>query len=300
MSFLAIVNPAAGGGRCGRAAAAALDQLRQAGLQIEVFETSAAGQARDRVREACAAGHLDFLAVGGDGTAFEIVNGMFAVDRPPDSPRPSLGFLPLGTGNSFLRDFTDRGAEYAVEAMIQGKRRACDVIRVHHTQGVLHFINIFSIGFVADVGATRNRRFSHLGELGYTLSTVLRVADLHPYVFPLEIAGRGQLDCEPLTFLSINNSRFTGGKMMMAPAADTSDGLLDIIRVGRMGRLSLLRTFPKIFQGTHIHHPAVSCCQAPALDFHLEGEVDVMIDGEMLRLNPTRLEVLPAVLDVRT
>ena len=78
------------------------------------------------------------------------------------------------------------------------------------------------------------------------------------------------------------------------------DGLLDIIRVGKMGRLSLLRTFPKIFKGTHVQHPAVSCYQAPAVDFRLGGEVDVMIDGEMMKLNPTRLEVIPGAIDVRT
>lgn len=296
--FLAVVNPAAGGGACGRHAVATLDRLRQSGLQVDVFETRAAGEARVRAREELAAGRRDFIAVGGDGTSFEIVNGL--LDQPIAGARPSLGFLPLGTGNSFLRDFTEKGAEYAIEALQSGKRRPCDVIKVTHTAGVLHYINIFSIGFVADVGATRNRHFSGLGEFGYTLGTVLRVAGLHPYVFPMTIAGREGEDREPLTFLSINNSRFTGGKMMMAPDANTRDGLLDIIRVGKMGRLALLRTFPKIFKGTHVQHPAVSCYQATAVDLRLGGEVDVMIDGEMMKLNPTRLEVIPGAIDVRT
>ena len=225
------------------------------------------------------------------------VNGL--LDAPISGVRPSLGFLPLGTGNSFLRDFTDQGAAYAIDAMTSGKRQPCDVIRVTHTEGVLHFINIFSIGFVAAVGATRNRHFSALGEFGYTLSTVLRVANLHPYVFPMKIPGRDE-NRDPLTFLSINNSRFTGGKMMMAPDANTRDGLLDIIRVGRMGRISLLRTFPKIFKGTHVDHPAVTCHQTPAVDLRLPDAVDVMIDGEMMKFNPTRLEVIPGAIDVRT
>jgi diacylglycerol kinase (ATP) len=296
--FLAVVNPAAGGGACGRHAAATIDRLRQSGLAVDVHETRAAGEARVKAREELAAGRRDFIAVGGDGTSFEIVNGL--LDQPIAGARPSLGFLPLGTGNSFLRDFSDQGAEYAIEALKQGKRRPCDVIRVTHTTGTLHYINIFSIGFVADVGATRNRHFSGLGEFGYTLGTILRVASLKPYVFPMTIAGRAGEDREPLTFLSINNSRFTGGKMMMAPDANTRDGLLDIIRVGRMGRVSLLRTFPKIFKGTHVQHPAVTCHQAPAVDLRLGGEVDVMIDGEMMKFNPTRLEVVPGAIDVRT
>ncbi|HEY8374925.1 MAG TPA: diacylglycerol kinase family protein, partial [Nannocystis sp.] len=229
---------------------------------------------------------------------YELLNGIFAGALPPGE-RVSLGMLPLGTGNSFLRDFTDRGAEYAIEAIIAGKSRPCDVIRCRHTRGVLHFINIFSIGFVADVCAIRNRHFPALGEFGYTLSTVLRVAALKSYTFPMQIDGHGE-DREPLTFLSFNNSRYTGGKMMMAPGADTADGLLDIVRVGRLGRASLLRTFPKIFQGTHVQHPAVRCYQAPGLDLRLDGDIDVMVDGEMIRIQPRRLEVVPGALDVRT
>jgi diacylglycerol kinase (ATP) len=296
-AFLAVVNPAAGGGVCGKRAPAVVDRLRQSGLKVDVKETSRAGEATGIVRDAIADGRRHFIAVGGDGTSYEIVNGIF--EAPPNGERPSLGMLPLGTGNSFLRDFTDQGADYAIEALIAGKTRPCDVIRCTHTRGTLHFINIFSIGFVADVGATRNRRFAALGEFGYTLATVLKVATLHPYVFPLQIDGQPE-DREPLTFLSFNNSRYTGGKMMMAPDANTRDGLLDIIRVGQLGRISLLRTFPKIFEGTHVRHPAVRCYQAPGLDLRLDGAVDVMVDGEMVSINPRRLEVVPGALDIRT
>jgi diacylglycerol kinase (ATP) len=296
--YLAVVNPAAGGGACGRHAPATIDRLRQSGLEVDVIETRAPGEARELARTELAGTRRHFIAVGGDGTSFEIVNGL--LDIPQNGERATLGFLPLGTGNSFLRDFSDQGAEYAIDALKQGKRRPCDVIRVTHKTGVLHYINIFSIGFVADVCATRNRRFPGLGEFGYTLSTVLRVATLRPYVFPMRTDGRGGEDREPLTFLSINNSRFTGGKMMMAPDANTRDGLLDIIRVGRMGRVTLLQTFPKIFKGTHVQHPAVTCNQATGVDFELDADVDVMIDGEMLKFNPTRLEVIPGAIDVRT
>lgn len=297
-AYLAVVNPAAGGGVCGKRAPAAIDRLRQAGVQVDVVETRRAGQATGLVRDAFAGGRRRFIAVGGDGTGYEVVNGVFAHPQRAGD-RPVLGMLPLGTGNSFLRDFTDQGAEYTIEAIIAGKSRAVDVIRCTHAAGVLHWINIFSIGFVADVGATRNRRFSALGEFGYTLATVLGVATLKPYVFPMQLDGHPE-DREPLTFLSLNNSRFTGGKMIMAPAASTQDGLLDVIRVGRMGRISLLRTFPKIFSGTHVQHPAVRCYQVPGLDMRLDGDIDVMVDGEMVRINPRRLEVLPGALDVRT
>ena len=100
-AYFTIVNPAAGGGRCGKLAARALEQLRAAGLTLEVRETRAPGEATVHACGAYAEGFRKFIAVGGDGTSFEIVNGLF-----PDAAtqgRASLGFLPLGTGNSFLR-----------------------------------------------------------------------------------------------------------------------------------------------------------------------------------------------------
>ena len=87
--------------------------------------------------------------------------------------------------------------------------------------------------------------------------------------------------------------------MMMAPTADTADGKADLIRVGQMGRIGLLRTFPKIFEGKHVEHAAVSEEKVQSIDFDLKSEIDIMVDGEVLTVLPTRLEVLPGVLDVR-
>ncbi len=118
--FFAIVNPAAGGGRCGNLAAAALERVRAAGMELEVAATTRAGEATALAREAYARGVRNFLAVGGDGTAFEIVNGLFP--EAQTEGRAALGFLPLGTGNSFLRDFTTRGVEHTIEALAERRR----------------------------------------------------------------------------------------------------------------------------------------------------------------------------------
>ena len=101
-----------------------------------------------------------------------------------------------------------------------------------------------------------------------------------------------------MVFASFNNSRFTGGKMMMAPDADTADGLIDFIRVAPLSRLNLLRTFPKIFKGTHVHNPAVTTAKVRSVEFEVDDEIDIMIDGEADRVIPTRLDVLPGALRV--
>jgi len=295
--YLAIVNPAAGGGRCGKQAPEAVRALRSAGLDVVVEETKRAGDGTRIARDAYRSGLRHFIAVGGDGTGYEIVNGLFP-EALEGTDRPSLGFLPLGTGNSFLRDFTKEGAEFSRRALIEGKKRACDVIRLDHKEGSIFYINILSLGFVADVCTVTNERFKRFGEAGYGFGVVVTVAGLLCQPIPMRVDG-GTLDTQPMAFLSINNSRFTGGKMMMAPNADPSDGLADIIRVGELGRISLLKTFPKIFDGSHLRHPSVTETRARQIDFELSAPADAMIDGEVIRLWPTRLSVLHHALEVR-
>ena len=294
---LAIVNPAAGGGRCGRLAPEALATLREAGIALDVKETTAPGEATHIARAAYAEGVRDFVAVGGDGTGFEIVNGLFpeALEAPA---RPTLGFLPLGTGNSFLRDFTSEGADYSLKALAAGKRRPVDVLRLRHKEGATYFINILSLGFMADVCTVTNRRFKRFGELGYGLGVVFTVAGLECLPIPFSVDG-GPLHEEPFAFVSISNSRFTGGKMLMAPGADCADGLADVIVATQLGRFALVRTFPKVFSGLHLKHPAVRSMQARTITFAVDGPRAAMIDGEVIQLWPESLEVLPQALEVR-
>src|ERR1051325_11355303 len=125
-SYLAIVNPAAGGGRGRALLGSALEHLRDSGVHIDVRETSSTGHATELARTAWADGYRKFIPVGGDGTSYEIVSGLF-----PSSTEgtPTLAFLPLGTGNSFLRDFTERGVEHSIESLIAGRAHKCDVLR---------------------------------------------------------------------------------------------------------------------------------------------------------------------------
>jgi diacylglycerol kinase (ATP) len=295
-SFLAVVNPAAGGGRCRKLVGPALDRLRAAGIKLDVVETQAPGQATELARAAYSRGYRRFLAIGGDGTSYEIVNGLFPAAQK--GGRPTLAFLPLGTGNSFLRDFSEKGVEHAMEALLAGRTRRCDVLRLKYKQGVLHYINLLSLGFAADVAAMRARRFSNLGQLGYVLAIFTCLARLDRRPFPLQIEGEGAIDRRRCLFLSFNNSKFTGGTMMIAPKAEVNDGLIEYVRWGPIGRLGLIRNLPTLYDGTHIDHPLASRQAVRRIDFHLDGPVDVMVDGEVLTLQCETLDVLPSALDV--
>jgi diacylglycerol kinase (ATP) len=293
--YLAIVNPAAGGGRARKLLGPALDRLRTAGLEIEVRETSAPVQATEIARQSWAAGYRRFISVGGDGTSYEIVNGLFPL-KGADSP--TLALLPLGTGNSFLRDFSDKGVDYAMESLIAGRSRKCDVLRLRHKDGVLHYINLLSVGFSADVATLRQRRFSSWGEIGYQASIFICLARFRRRPFPVSVDGDQNIDRRPCLFLTFNNSKFTGGTMMIAPGAKVDDGLIEFVRWGPIGRVGLIRNLPGLYDGTHTGHPLAEVRQVRHVEFHLASPVDCMIDGEVLTLHCESLDVLPAALKV--
>lgn len=295
-TYLAVVNPAAGGGRCRKLVGPALDRLRAGGLPLEVAETASPGQATELVRAAYARGYRRFIAVGGDGTSYEIVNGLFP--EALDHDRPMLAFLPLGTGNSFLREFTDRGVDYAMDALLAHRSAPCDVLRLKHKDGVIYYINLLSVGFTADVATMRARSFSGWGEIGYQSSIFICLARFRRRPFPLQVDGEENIDRRPCLFLTFNNSKFTGGTMMIAPKAEVSDGLIEFVRWGPIGRLGLIRNLPTLYDGTHINHPLAERRSARTIDFHLDAPVDVMVDGEVLTLHCQTLDVLPQALNV--
>lgn len=294
--FLAVVNPAAGGGRGRKLVEPALERLRVGGISVDVIETTGPGEGSHIARDAWGRGYRKFIAVGGDGTACEIVNGLFP--RENSAETPTLGFLPLGTGNSFLRDFSDRGVEHAIEALLAKRSRRCDVLRMKHANGVLHFINLLSMGFAADVAMLRARKFSTWGELGYQASIFISLARLRRRPFPLRVDGQAEIDRRPCLFLTFNNSKFTGGTMMIAPKAEVDDGFIEYVRWGPIGRVGLIRNLPTLYDGTHIRHPLAERQGAKRIEFFLDAPADVMVDGEVMTLQCQTLDVLPSALNV--
>ena len=295
-SYLAIVNPAAGGGKSQKLLGPALDRLRAGGIEVEVANTSASGDATRITREAYGRGIRNFIAVGGDGTSYEVVNGLFpeSIDKEP----ARLGFLPLGTGNSFLRDFSDKGVDYAIESILADRARTCDVLRLRHRGGTIYYINLLSMGFSADVATLRAHRFAHWGELGYFTSIFLTLARFNRRPFPVRLETQDKFDDRRCLFITFNNSKFTGGTMMIAPKAEIADGLIEYVRWGPIGRLGLIRNLPTLYDGTHIEHPLAEREAAKRIEFNLDAPIDVMIDGEVLTLHCEQIDVLPSALRV--
>jgi diacylglycerol kinase (ATP) len=293
--MLLIVNPQAGGGRGRRRVTSAITELRSAGMALEVRETSRAGDASDIAHEALHRGVRSFVAAGGDGTVFETLNGIFRDGTP--STDATLGILPVGTGNSFLRDFGVSSLGDATRRIVRGQTASVDIVRVTHGGGVLHYVNLLSVGFTADAGARTNARWKPLGRAGYVGAVVEAVIALRPFPSAYALDG-GATNTAPCTFVAFSNSQFTGGTMHMAPGASVSDGRLDVVHAGPMTRSALLAAFPGIFRGTHVNRADVQVGRAAHVRFEPRGPVPVLIDGEVRSLELRSLEVLPSAIKV--
>jgi diacylglycerol kinase (ATP) len=296
-AFLAIVNPAAGGGRAAKLAGEALARLRGKGLPVDAIASTSEGHAAQLANEAYLQGYRRFLAVGGDGTAHEVINGAYRGSESPE--RIELGFLPMGRGNSFLRDFTQQdAAQHSIEAILSGSKRSVDLLRLRHSGGTIYSFNLLSVGFTADVGALTNRIFKPFGHLGYLMGVFARLVQLKRRAFKLRCDDDTQWDERRCLFLTFNNSKFTGGTMMIAPKADPCDGLIEYVRWGPIGRFGLMGMLPRLYDGTHTEHEMSETRRVKRVEFALEGPVDVMIDGEIVTVRCETLEIVPGAVDV--
>jgi diacylglycerol kinase (ATP) len=301
--WLAILNPRARRGAAERLARPHLDALRRRGVAVELVTTAAPRDAVRLAREGYARGSRRFLAIGGDGTAFEVLNGFLPAASEVAAP-VELAVLPLGTGNSFVRQFGpdgSAGAERVVAAIAEGSPRPCDVLRLRHSGGELHALGTVSVGFPAQVSALVNGRLKAFGVLGYTLGVLRELARLRAVPSDLaydDTAGRHRVDGD-LLFAAIQNVEWVGGNMRMAPGARPDDGLADLVVVGAASRLRVLRLFPRIFDGRHVGVDEVRSARCIRVSFDAPDRRPVMLDGEVVELAPHSVELRPAAISIR-
>ncbi|WP_054033682.1 diacylglycerol/lipid kinase family protein [Desulfatitalea tepidiphila] len=232
------------------------------------------------------------VALGGDGTVFEVVNGMMRGNPRPKIP---LGIIPVGSGNSFVRDLGIRRREDAIRKIAAGKTRPVDLGRCDCDDQTIYFINILGFGFVADV-ALRAARFKRWGDFSYLIGVFFETLRLAPC--PLEFEIDGQCFRRDNVFVEICNSTKTGGNMIMAPHARIDDGLLDVVLLNRIGRPRLLSALPRIFNGTHLRLPEVETFTGRTMRFRPARPQSLTPDGEIVGQTPITVTVLPGRVQV--
>jgi len=233
------------------------------------------------------------VVAGGDGSIFEVINGIFRRKEKANIP---LGIIPVGTGNAFARDIDLATGEWekAVKIICEFKTRKVDV-GYFETAGEDHyFMNILGVGFVADVTQTAYR-MKWLGNISYTLGVSWQMFFLKQY--NLTIVADGKEYKTKNTFVEISNTRYTSN-FFMAPNALIDDGLLDITLLNGIGRLRLIKLFPKVFTGEHIHVKEVETIKARHIILKTDVPKVLTPDGELLGITPIEVKCLPKAVDV--
>lgn len=291
--WLAVLNPTSGRGRAGRDRARIIATLRAHGVDAQLATSEYAGHAPALVQAALDEGVRHVLAIGGDGTVHEAVNAILLHGASSDV---TFACLPVGTGNDWCRGL-GIGAGYAEAAARCARSRTVrvDVGEARLGDGhVKYFANVCGAGFDAHV--VQRLPDHRLGRLAY-LATVVR-ALVHYRPQPMHLAGDAGRDDgrQFVVFACIGG--YCGGGMRVAPGANSSDGLLDIVAVGDVGRLDALASLRRLFDGTIASHPKVRVQRTKRLTIETTTPIAIEADGELIGTTPVTLSVLPGALRV--
>ncbi len=291
-----VVNPAAGGGRTRWLWPGLRDRLARLGLDFDVVETTGPGSAVEATRRAVADGWPLVVAVGGDGTVNEVVNGL---TDSAGLPLATLGIVVTGRGRDVCRNLgVSPDPDVAARRLLEGEETRVDLgVAEWGENGRRYFVNAAGVGFDAVV-AERARAGGGSGTLPY-LVAVLGALRTHRSA-PATIHLDGQpVWSGPLAAAVVANGAHYGGGMRIAPAADPADGRLDLVVLGDLGRLELLRWLPTIYRGAHLANPKVTTRPGRTVAIEAPAPLPMHLDGERVGESPARLGVCPGALRLR-
>ncbi len=300
MSIVAILNPKSANGNAARTWAKVRAHLPES---VRTIETMGPGHATELTADAIRAGAKTIVAVGGDGTINEVVNGFFD-DGRAITPDAKLAIVPHGTGSDFQRVLNlPWEEEKAARLILTEEPRMVDVLRVLYTghNGRLttrYSINVTSFGMGGEVAARVNRSSKLLGGgiafLAATLRTALTFSG---------VAARVTLDDEKtiearITNVAVGNGQYHGAGMWVCPGASLEDGLLDVTVIEYLSAFQMLRSLPSLYNGAIYQHPKVRAFRAKRVKAESSQPSFIEIDGEPVGRLPVEIEIVPRALRI--
>lgn len=304
MKRLIILNPWAGRGAAGQQRPALERALEAASLNYDLVTTHARGGATELTYQALERGYEQIIAVGGDGTLNEIINGLIGAHESSGCTA-DLGIVPLGTGSDFVKSFDNMqpgDVQAAVRRVAAARRMPVDAGRVIVEAGSQEttrcFINGLGMGLDAQV-AVESLKLTRLKGLAVYLVAIIRaLAHYQPRL--MTVRYDEQTIRRRMLFATVANGRCQGGAFYLTPEAQIDDGLLDLCMIQRMRLDQILRHFPKVMDGTHTTMPQVTMGRARTIEVTTTAPVPVATDGEVIATDATRIriEILPAAVSL--
>jgi diacylglycerol kinase (ATP) len=281
-----LTNPTSGKGKGGRVSRVVAPRLRDAGFTVRELAGRDADEALDLARGCVQDGVETLVVVGGDGMVHLAVQALAG-----SSTR--LGLVPAGTGNDVARylDVPRKDTHAATDVLIGGKERTIDLARV----GARYYVTVLAAGFDAKVNERANQMTWPKGQMRYNLATIAELRTFEPIPYVLDLDG------EEIRFdammVAVGNGPSFGGGLRITEGALLDDGLLDVVAILPMSKTQLVRTYPKLFKGTHVHHAQYRHYPARTVTIAAPGVV-AYADGERIGALPLTVEVVPQALRV--
>lgn len=300
-----IINPFSAGGKTSRKIGLLLDAVRfRYGSQYSVFVTDSPLSATRSAKEAIGHGIEFLVAVGGDGTVQETVNGFFS-NGSLTNPECELGILPSGTGNGFAQSLgLCQPFDKQVERLFSGSARRLDIGKVWFRSGtngtqLRYFVNECQLGIGGEVVKKVQKTLKRMGgTAAFALGTLPTIFTYKNQSLTVTLDDQSIYVC-PMTGVVVANGAFTGGGMNLAPGASMVDGLLDVLIMVDLSVPQRLLSFPRVYSGNHATLPGFRISKAKKIRIESREFVDVEADGESLGAAPCTVEIVPAILPVR-
>ena len=233
------------------------------------------------------------ICIGGDGSISTICNGLMKI---PQKKRLPIFPLPSGSGNSLLRDFNILTIDDAITNYMKAEFKMLDILHLEEVNGKFSWycINVIGMGFVSDVVTYVVNEGKKFGAFSYMLGIVLALGKFKPYKTVIKYNnGEDKFQSDRVFFMTFSNTKYTGGKIMVAPDAKYDDGLMDVIVLHDINRFQFLKGFRKTFKGKHINAKGCKYFQTNNLEISSDPNFILMPDGELDGISPVKVSVIP-------
>jgi len=295
-----IVNPVAANGAVGKNWPRIRDFLQAEGAKFDAVLTEEPGHATQLARQALNEGYRTIVAVGGDGTVNEVINGL--VEEGSVDPEVTLGIIPWGTGTDFARVLgIPRDHTEACRHLRGCEPRPVDLGRItcfrEGREVERYFINAAGLGFDGEVAEVVNRFPKVLGGtityLACLLISLVTYRNKH-----VELSFDGQPVRGRVNSVIVCSGRYFGGGMFIAPGAAFDDGLFNVVILGNLNKLEVVVNLPRIYKGTHLTHPKVSHFCAREVHVEARERMFLQAEGELVGEAPATFQMIPQALQV--
>ncbi|MGH3016857.1 MAG: diacylglycerol/lipid kinase family protein [Gaiellaceae bacterium] len=293
-----LVNPASAGGSTGSRWPEIARRAAEAGLEGDALFSEEPGHLRDLACQVAAAGAELLVAVGGDGTVNEVVNGLVAAEGQAE-----LAVIPRGTGVDFVRSFEiPTKLDDAFSVVLAGRSRPIDLGRATYRSWsgeteTLYFANVASAGMSGAIAKRVNESKSRLAKASYFFATFSVFARWQ--TGEVRVSVDDEIRGGRMRDVIIANCRYFGGGMKICPEAEPDDGVLDALLIGDITKTDLALTLPKIYRGTHLPHPKAELLRGQVVSVDARLPLPIQLDGEQPGTTPVRFEVVPRAIRVR-